>query len=164
MIDAVIPTTKDPSLAPPGRHILTCFVQYVPYRPDPGDAERDALADRVIETIARYAPNVTGAILEREVLLPADLERRFGLVGGNIFHGEMSLDQLFSLRPAPGASAYRTPVRGLYLCGSGTHPGGGVMGAPGRNAARVIARDLPRLLRGSRAPDEPRNGTGIGRW
>jgi phytoene dehydrogenase-like protein len=144
MIDGVIPSTKDPTLAPDGKHVMTCFVQYAPYTLQGADweAQREALGDAVIDTIAQYAPNVKGAVIHREVLTPVDLERRFGLVGGNIFHGEMALDQLFSLRPAPQAGAYRTPVRGLYLCGSGTHPGGGVMGAPGRNAARVIAADL----------------------
>ena len=140
MMDCVIPTTKDSTLAPEGMHILTCFVQYVPY----GDLDREALSDRVVDTIAEYAPNVKGAVVHRQVLTPKDLEDRIGLVGGNIFHGEMSLDQLFSMRPVPQASGYRTPLPGLYLCGSGTHPGGGVMGAPGHNAARIIARDLRR--------------------
>jgi phytoene dehydrogenase-like protein len=140
MMDCVIPTTKDRSLAPDGMHVMTCFVQYVPY----GDVDREAFGDRVIDTIAEYAPNVKGAVVHRQVLTPKDLEERFGLLGGNIFHGEMSLDQLFSMRPVPQASGYRTPLPGLYLCGSGTHPGGGVMGAPGHNAARVIASDLRR--------------------
>jgi phytoene dehydrogenase-like protein len=146
MLDCVIPTTMEPALAPDGNHILTAFVQYAPYElaGREWDGERDALGDRVIETIADYAPNVKGAVLHREVLTPVDLEERFGLLGGNIFHGEMALDQLYSLRPAPQSGGYRTPVRGLYLCGSGTHPGGGVMGAPGHNAAGVILRDLRR--------------------
>lgn len=146
MLDCVIPTTKDPSLAPEGAHVLTAFVQYAPYDLAEGtwDAQREALGDRVVDTLAEYAPNLKGSILHRQVLTPLDLERTFGLVGGNIFHGEMTPDQLFSLRPAPQAGSYRTPVRGLYLCGSGTHPGGGVMGAPGHNAARVILRDLRR--------------------
>jgi phytoene dehydrogenase-like protein len=147
MLDCVIPTTMDRSLAPEGKHVMTAFVQYAPSELAEGrswEHERDALGDRVVDTIAEYAPNVKGAILHREVLTPLDLEHRFGLLGGNIFQGEMSLDQLYSLRPAPQAGAYRTPVRGLYLCGSGSHPGGGVMGAPGHNAARVIVRDLRR--------------------
>jgi phytoene dehydrogenase-like protein len=146
MIDAVIPSTKDPTLAPEGSHVMTCFVQYAPYELDGADweSQRDAFGDLVVDTIAEYAPNVKGAVIHREVLTPVDLERRFGLLGGNIFHGEMSLDQLFSLRPASRAGSYRTPIRGLYLCGSGAHPGGGVMGAPGRNAARVIGADLRR--------------------
>jgi phytoene dehydrogenase-like protein len=146
MIDAVIPSTLDPTLAPPGRHVMTCFVQYAPYELDgPGsESRREEFGDRVVDTIAEYAPNIKAAVLHREVLAPIDLERRFGLLGGNIFHGEMSLDQLFSFRPTPQSASYRTPVRSLYLCGSGTHPGGGVMGAPGRNAARVVAADLRR--------------------
>lgn len=145
MLDCVIPTTKDDSLAPQGKHILTAFVQYAPPEPAGGrswDQEREALGDRVVDTISEYAPNVKGSVIHREVLTPLDLERRFGLLGGNIFQGEMALDQLYSLRPAPQAGAYRTPVHGLYLCGSGSHPGGGVMGAPGHNAARAIVRDL----------------------
>jgi phytoene dehydrogenase-like protein len=144
MIDCVIPTTKDPGLAPDGAHIMSCFVQYVPYQPADrpwDDAKRAALASTVIDTITRFAPNFASAVTHREVLTPYDLEQRFGLPGGNIFHGEISADQLFSLRPSPLAAGYRTPLPGLYLCGSGTHPGGGVMGIPGRNAARVIARD-----------------------
>ncbi len=145
MIDCVIPSSKDPTIAPPGRHVMSCFVQYVPYELADGswrEGGRDALADAVDETIASYAPNFRDCVLHRQVLTPADLEERFGLIGGNIFHGEMSLDQLFSLRPAPWCGSYRTPVPGLYLCGSGTHPGGGVTGLCGYNAARVIRKDL----------------------
>ncbi|MGH2787865.1 MAG: phytoene desaturase family protein [Actinomycetota bacterium] len=144
MIDAVIPTTKDPTLAPDGLHVMTCFVQYVPYEPADGkwdEAKRDALGDLVVDTLSEYAPNLKNAVVHRQVLTPVDLEDRFGLVGGNIFHGEMSLDQLFSMRPSPLAADYRTPVRGLYLCGSGVHPGGGVMGIPGFNAARALLAD-----------------------
>jgi phytoene dehydrogenase-like protein len=144
MIDAVIPTTKDPTLAPEGKHIMTCFVQFVPYELREGswdDGAREALGDRVIETIAEYAPNFGDSVIERQVLTPYDLEQRFGLIGGNIFQGEMSLDQLFSFRPAPGLAGYKTPVDGLYLCGSGTHPGGGVMGIPGMNASKVVIGD-----------------------
>jgi len=146
MMDCVIPTTKDHSLAPLGRHILTCFVQYAPYQLQGAswDQEREKFADRVVELLGTYAPNLPGAVLHRQVVTPVDMERDYGLLGGNIFHGEMSLDQLFFLRPAPQVSAYRTPVRGLYLAGSGSHPGGGVMGAPGRNAARVVLADLRR--------------------
>jgi phytoene dehydrogenase-like protein len=140
MIDAVIPSTKDPTLAPEGRHVLTCFVQYAPGPSGNGEIDRPALGSRVIDAISTYAPNVKGAVIHCEVLTPKDLEDRFGLIGGNIFHGEMSLDQLFSFRPSAHAGSYRTPVRGLFLCGSGSHPGGGVMGAPGRNAAGVIVR------------------------
>ena len=146
MLDCVIPTTKDPTLAPEGSHVLTAFVQYAPYDLAEGswDERRDELVDRVIETIGRYAPNLPAAVIHRHAVTPLDLERDFGLLGGNIFQGEMSLDQLFSLRPAPQAGAYRTPLAGLYLCGSGTHPGGGVTGAPGHNAARVVLADLRR--------------------
>lgn len=147
MLDCVIPTTKDRTLAPDGNHILTAFVQYTPYELAAGrswDDEREVLGDQVVETIAEYAPNIKDAILHREVITPVDLEQRFGLVGGNIFQGEMSLDQLFFMRPIPQAASYRTPVAGLYLCGSGTHPGGGVLGAPGHNAAKVVLRDLKR--------------------
>lgn len=144
MIDAVIPTTRDDTLAPDGNHIMSCFVQYVPYEPRGGgwdDGVRDRLADVVIDTIEEYAPGFRGSVIHRQVLTPYDLEQRFGLIGGNIFHGEMSLDQLFSFRPAPELGGYRTPVSGLYMCGSGTHPGGGVMGIPGLNASKVVVRD-----------------------
>jgi len=150
MIDCVIPTTKDATLAPDGAHVLSCFVQYVPYSLASGPwdaAARSALAGSVIDTIGLFAPGFADLVTHQEVLTPCDLEERFGLLGGNIFHGEMSLDQLFSFRPSPGACGYRTPVAGLYLCGSGTHPGGGVMGIPGRNASRVIIRDKRRFRR-----------------
>jgi phytoene dehydrogenase-like protein len=143
-VDCVVASNVDPSLAPSGRHIMTCFVQYVPYRLREGswDEKREQLGDRVVATIANYAPNLPGSILAREVLTPLDLERRFGLTEGNIFHGDLSLEQLFFMRPVPGWSQYRTPVAGLYLCGAGAHPGGGVTGAPGYNAAHQVLRDL----------------------
>jgi phytoene dehydrogenase-like protein len=144
MIDAVIPTTKDPTIAPEGRHIMTCFVQYSPYEPRDGSWDggaREALGDRVVDTINEYAPNFRDSVIERQVLTPYDLEQRFGLIGGNIFQGEMSLDQLFSFRPTTELAGYKTPVQGLYLCGSGTHPGGGVMGIPGLNASKVVIGD-----------------------
>ena len=152
MMDCVIPTTKDRTLAPAGRHILSCFVQYAPYQLQGAtwEQEREKLADRVVELLGTYAPNLPGAVLHRQVITPPDMEREYGLLGGNIFHGEMSLDQLFFLRPASQAGAYRTPVAGLYLGGSGTHPGGGVMGAPGRNAARTVLSDLRRRNRSAR--------------
>ena len=139
-IDMVIPTLTDPSIAPPGKHILSCFVQYAPYRLARGtwDEQRDALGDTVVDTLAEYAPNIRQIILHRQVLTPLDLEREFGLSEGNIFHGELTLDQLFFLRPVPGWARYSTPIRNLWMCGSATHPGGGIMGAPGRNAARRI--------------------------
>jgi phytoene dehydrogenase-like protein len=142
-VDCVVSSNADDSLAPPGKHILTCFVQYVPYRLREGnwDDNRELLGDRVVRKIAEYAPNVPGAIVARQVLTPLDLERTYGLTEGNIFHGDLRLEQLFFMRPVPGWSQYRTPVEGLYLCGAGTHPGGGVTGAPGRNAAHQALRD-----------------------
>ena len=142
-LDIVIPTLTDPSLAPPGRHVLSCFVQYAPYHLRGGswDAERESFGDTVIDTIAEHAPNIRDIVLHRQVLTPLDLEREFALTEGNIFHGELSLDQLFFLRPVPGWARYRSPVGGLYLCGSGAHPGGGIMAAPGRNAARAVLED-----------------------
>jgi phytoene dehydrogenase-like protein len=140
LIEMTIPTLYDPSLAPPGKHIMGIFLQYAPYRLRSGawDEIKESYADHVIGRIAEYAPNMRSIVLRRQVLTPLDLERIYGLTGGNIFHGEMSLDQMFFLRPAAGWARYRTPIRNLYLCGSGAHPGGGVMGAPGRNAARMI--------------------------
>jgi phytoene dehydrogenase-like protein len=139
----------DETLAPKGRHIMTCFVQYVPYKLRQGtwDENRELLGDRVVRKIAEYAPNVPSAIVARQVLTPLDLERTFGLTEGNIFHGDLSLEQLFFMRPVPGWSQYRTPVSGLYLCGAGAHPGGGVTGAPGHNAAFQVLRDLRRHYR-----------------
>jgi phytoene dehydrogenase-like protein len=142
-VDCVVSSNADPSLAPAGKHILTCFVQYVPYHLREGnwDEKRELLGDRVIKKIAEYAPNVPNAIVARQVLTPLDLERTYGLTEGNIFHGDLRLEQLFFMRPVSGWSQYRTPVDGLYLCGAGTHPGGGVTGAPGHNAAHQVLRD-----------------------
>jgi phytoene dehydrogenase-like protein len=142
-IDMVIPSLTDPSIAPPGKHVLSCFVQYAPYqlRGTTWDEQREAFGDAVIDTIAEHAPNIRDIILHRQVITPLDLEREFGLTEGNIFHGELTLEQLFFLRPAPGWAKYRTPIRGLYLCGSGAHPGGGIMAAPGRNAAVAVLKD-----------------------
>src|SRR5204863_8476254 len=124
----------------PGKHILSCVVQYAPYKLAAGtwDSRRDAFGDAVVDAIAEYAPNIRDIILERQVLTPLDLEREFGLTEGNIFQGELTLEQLFFARPVPGWAQYRTPVRNLWMCGSATHPGGGIMGAPGRNAALRI--------------------------
>ncbi len=143
-VDCVVSSNADPSLAPAGKHILTCFVQYVPYRLRKGtwDENRELLGDRVVKKIAEYAPNVPQAILARQVLTPLDLERTYGLTEGNIFHGDLTLEQLFFMRPVPGWSQYRTPIAGLYLCGAGAHPGGGVTGAPGHNAAHQVLRDV----------------------
>jgi len=140
LLELTIPTMYDPSLAPPGRHIMGIFLQYAPYtlRDATWDDLREPFGDRVINLIAEYAPNIHSIIEHRQVLTPLDLERRFGITGGNIFHGEMSLDQMFVMRPAAGWASYKTPIRSLYLCGSGAHPGGGVMGAPGYNCARAM--------------------------
>ena len=142
-IDVVIPSLTDPSVAPPGKHVMSCFVQYAPYDLKEGswDEKREEFGDTVIQTLAEYAPNLPGIVRDRQVLTPLDLEREWGLSEGNIFQGELTLEQLFFLRPAPGWSQYRTPVRQLYMCGSATHPGGGIMGAPGRNAALRILAD-----------------------
>jgi phytoene dehydrogenase-like protein len=144
LLELTVPTMYDPSLAPPGKHIMGIFLQYAPYtlREGTWDELREPFGDRVISLIAEYAPNIRSIVEHRQVLSPLDLERRFGITGGNIFHGEMSLDQMFVMRPVAGWARYRTPVPGLYLCGSGAHPGGGVMGAPGYNAAREILKDL----------------------
>ena len=142
-LEAVIPTLADPSLAPAGRHILSIHMQFAPYRLKTGhwDAgQREALGDLVVQTLAGYAPDLPGLILERQVLTPLDLARTFGLTEGNLYHGEMMLDQILFMRPVPGWAQYHTPIAGLYLCGPGAHPGGGVSGLPGRNAARQILR------------------------
>ena len=145
-IDIVIPSLTDPSVAPPGKHVMSCFVQYAPYHLKEGawDEKREELGDAVIATLAEYAPNLRHIILHRQVLTPLDLERMFGLSEGNIFQGELTLEQLFFLRPVPGWAQYRTPIRNLYMCGSATHPGGGIMGAPGLNAAKKILSDRGR--------------------
>jgi len=146
LIEMTIPTTYDDSIAPPGKHIMGIFLQYTPYKLAEGNWHdvKEAYADRVMDHIEEYAPGFKSLVRHRQVLSPLDLEEIYGLTGGNIFHGEMSLGQLFFLRPVPGWARYRTPVRGLYMCGSGTHPGGGVMGAPGYNAAREILHDWKR--------------------
>src|SRR4051794_14963595 len=142
-IDMVIPTLTDPSVAPPGKHVMSCFVQYAPYKLKEGtwDEKREAFGDTVIDTIAEYAPNIKNIIVGRQVVTPLDLEREWGLTEGNIFQGELSLEQLFFLRPVPGWAQYKTPIKNLWMCGSATHPGGGIMGAPGRLAALEIIKD-----------------------
>ncbi len=149
VVEMLIPSTLDDTLAPAGQHVASLFVQHVaPRLPDPRNwadpDEKEAFADLVIATVTKFAPNFADSILARQVLSPLDLEQRFGLTDGDIFHGQLGLDQLFSMRPVLGYAAYRMPVKGLYLCGSGAHPGGGVTGVPGRNAAREISRDLKR--------------------
>jgi phytoene dehydrogenase-like protein len=143
-VDCVIASQVDATLAPSGRHIMTCFVQYVPYRLREGtwDEKKELLGDRVVRKVAEYAPNVPNSVIARQVLTPLDLERTYGLTEGNIFHGDLTLEQLFSMRPVPGWAQYRTPITGLYLCGAGAHPGGGVTGAPGHNAAFQVLRDI----------------------
>ncbi|HET8647311.1 MAG TPA: NAD(P)/FAD-dependent oxidoreductase [Vicinamibacteria bacterium] len=145
-MDIVIPSLTDPSVAPPGKHVMSCFVQYAPYKLSEGDwdSQKEAFGDTVVDTIAEYAPNLKKIILHRQVVTPLDLEREWGLTEGNIFQGELSLEQLFLLRPVAGWARYRTPVRSLYMCGSATHPGGGIMAAPGRLAAVEILKDWKR--------------------
>ena len=143
LVEVTIPTTYDDSLAPPGKHIMCIFAQYAPYtlKDANWDEIKDQFADRCIDALAEYAPNIRESIIHRQVISPLDMEREYSLTGGNIFHGDMTLDQLFFMRPVAGWAKYRTPLQALYLCGSGTHPGGGVMGAPGYNAAREILSD-----------------------
>jgi phytoene dehydrogenase-like protein len=142
-VDMVIPSLTDPSVAPPGKHVLSCFVQYAPYKLAQGtwDDHREAFGNNVINTVAEHAPNIKDIIIDKQVLTPLDLEREFGLTQGNIFQGELSLEQLFFLRPVPGWAYYRTPIDNLYMCGSATHPGGGIMGANGRIASQVILKN-----------------------
>jgi phytoene dehydrogenase-like protein len=144
-IEVVFPTVFEPGVAPEDKHVALCFTQFGPFDIEGGwDAHRDAYGHNVIATLARSSPNMAGAVEHMEVLAPPDIEERFGLLGGNIFQGEMTPDQMFSLRPIVGHGDYRSPIRGLYLCGAGTHPGGGVMAVPGRNAARVVGHDVRR--------------------
>ena len=154
VVEMTIPSTVDDSLAPPGAHVASLFCQhFAPELPDgrSWDDEREAAADCIIDTVSVHAPNFRGAVLARQIHSPLDLERTFGLVGGDIFHGRMTLDQVWSARPVLGHGDYRAPIAGLYMCGSGTHPGGGVTGAPGHNAAREILRDRSVLGRWGRA-------------
>jgi phytoene dehydrogenase-like protein len=142
VIEMLIPSTLDDSLAPAGAHVASLFCQHFPYEvPGGWDARRDEAADAIIAQVDRYAPGFAASVVGRMALSPLDLERRFGLSGGDIFHGKMSLDQLFSNRPMLGHADYRMPLPGLYLCGSGAHPGGGVTGVPGHNAAQAVLKD-----------------------
>jgi phytoene dehydrogenase-like protein len=142
-VDVIIPSVIDPGMAPPGKHVMSCFVQYAPYELRKGtwEEKREAFGDAVIDVLSTAMPNLKDIILHRQVLTPLDIEQMIGITQGNIFHGELSLSQLFFLRPAPGYAGYRTPIRGYYQCGSGTHPGGGIMGAPGKLAALEILKD-----------------------
>ncbi|MEE9471494.1 MAG: NAD(P)/FAD-dependent oxidoreductase, partial [Gemmatimonadota bacterium] len=141
-LDLLVPTLSDPSLAPPGQHLMSITARYAPYALRDGDwsSRKEPFADLVVETLAEYAPGIREAVLHRHVLAPTDLESRYGLPEGNPNHGEMTLDQFFHMRPVPGYARYRTPIDGLYLCGAGAHPGGGVTGIPGHNAAREILK------------------------
>jgi phytoene dehydrogenase-like protein len=152
-IDMVIPSLTDPSVAPAGKHVLSCFVQYAPYKLAKGtwDEQREAFGDNVIDTLSEYAPNIKDIIIGRQILTPLDLEREFGLTQGNIFQGELSLEQLFFLRPVAGWAYYRTPINGLYMCGSATHPGGGIMGANGRIASQVMLKDWNKAARAAKS-------------
>lgn len=143
ILELTMPTCVDHTIAPEGKHIVSIFVQYAPYKLAEGnwDERKEAFGDRCLEVLSRYAPNVPGAVLHRQVLSPLDLERTYGLTGGNIFQGAMTLHQLYSLRPVAGWADHRTPVAGLYVCGAASHPGGGVMGSCGKNAAEEILRD-----------------------
>ncbi|XWS42057.1 hypothetical protein CRYUN_Cryun17cG0136000 [Craigia yunnanensis] len=146
VMEMTIPSSLDKTISPPGKHVISLFTQYTPYKPSDGSWEnptyRESYAQRCFSLIDEYAPGFSSSVIGYDMLTPPDLEREFGLTGGNIFHGAMGLDSLFLMRPAKRWSGYRTPVRGLYLCGSGAHPGGGVMGAPGRNAARIVLKDV----------------------
>jgi len=141
-VDMVIPSLTDPSVAPPGKHVMSCFVQYAPYKLKEGnwDGQKEAFGDNVIDTVAEYAPNLKDIIVGKQVVTPLDLEREWGLTEGNIFQGELTLEQLFFLRPVPGYAQYKTPIKNLWMCGSATHPGGGIMGANGRLAALEILK------------------------
>lgn len=143
-VDVIFPSMIDPGMAPPGKHVMSCFVQYAPYSLNGGwtDEKREAFGDAVVNVLAEYFPNIKNLILHRQVLTPVDIERMIGISEGNIFHGELSLSQLYFLRPAAGWAKYRTPIKGYWQCGSGTHPGGGIMGAPGRLAALEMLKEM----------------------
>jgi phytoene dehydrogenase-like protein len=143
-LEITFPSLSDPSLAPPGKHVMSIYMQYAPYKLRDGDweSQRKALGETVVKTIAQYAPGVTGMILAQQTITPKDLEDTYGLTAGQIFHGELALDQFFTMRPLLDWARYRTPIANLYLCGSGTHPGAGLTGGSGANAAREILKDL----------------------
>jgi phytoene dehydrogenase-like protein len=145
-MDITIPSLLDPDLAPAGAHVMSVYVQYAPYKLNDGNwnSRREEFADNVIDALSGYAPNLKELIVARQVITPLDLEETYGMSGGHIHHGEQSLDQFFTFRPLIGWAQYRTPIKGLYLCGAGTHPGGGITGQPGANAAREIIKDFKR--------------------
>ena len=141
IIEATLPSALDPSVVPEGKHLMNCFVQYGPFDLRDGlswDEEKGKFLNRVIEILGEYAPNLPGSVLHSQIITPVDMENEYNLTGGNLFHGRMSLDQMFHMRPVPGYANYKTPLKNMYICGSSAHPGGGVMGIPGWNAARMI--------------------------
>jgi phytoene dehydrogenase-like protein len=142
VVECTIPSAVDPTVAPPGKHLMSMFCQYAPYHVAGGwtEAAKNAFADSCFDVVEQYAPGFKASVIDRQVLSPVDIEEKFNLTGGNIFQGAMSLNKLFMFRPAPGYANYRTPIKHLFLCGSAAHPGGGVMGAPGWNAAREMLR------------------------
>ncbi|MGB7150987.1 MAG: amine oxidase, partial [Terriglobales bacterium] len=143
-IEMTFPSLSDPSLAPPGQHVMSIYMQYAPYKLRDGDweSQRTALGETVVKTIAQYAPNLPQMILRHQIITPKDLEDTYGLTGGHIFHGELALDQFFTMRPLLDWARYHTPIERLFLCGNGTHPGTGLTGGSGANAARVIVKAL----------------------
>jgi phytoene dehydrogenase-like protein len=145
-LEVAIPSLTDPSLAPSGKHVMSVYMQYAPFKLKSGDwnAQRDALGNSVIKTLSEYAPKIADLVLDGQIITPQDLEDTYGLTEGHIFHGELALDQFFTMRPLLGWARYRTPIRNLFLCGSGTHPGVGLTGGSGTNAAREIAKELRR--------------------
>jgi phytoene dehydrogenase-like protein len=142
IVECTIPSSVDPTVAPPGKHLMSMFCQYGPYHLNGGwnQTARDEFADRCFDVVERHAPGFKASVIDRQILSPVDLESTFNLTGGNIFQGSMALHQLFMFRPVPGFASYRTPVKGLFLCGAAAHPGGGVMGASGWNAAREMLK------------------------
>jgi phytoene dehydrogenase-like protein len=145
-LEVTIPSLSDSSLAPAGKHVMSIYMQYAPFKLKDGDwgSQRSALGDGVVNTLAQYAPNLPGLVVDGQIITPKDLEEIYGLTGGHIFHGELALDQFFTMRPLLDWARYHTPIAGLYLCGSGTHPGDGLTGGSGANAAREIAKQLKR--------------------
>jgi len=148
-LEITIPSLIDPALAPPGKHVMSIYMQYAPFQLKDGDwdAQRSALGDTVVNTLAEYAPDLPHLVVDGQIITPKDLDERYALTGGHVFHGELALDQFFTMRPLLDWAQYRTPIMNLYLCGSGTHPGDGLTGGSGRNAARAIAKELKRAGR-----------------
>jgi phytoene dehydrogenase-like protein len=140
-LEIVVPSVSNAAMAPAGQHVVSAIVQYAPYAPKAGwDAERDGFTARILDVLEFYAPGIRGLVVAQELLTPADIEREFGISGGHWHHGELAFDQFYMVRPVPNAAQYLTPMDGLFLCGAGSHPGGGVMGLAGRNAARQVLR------------------------